>query len=298
MFGRVIGGAPVPADPCPGNRWLARHIRQVLAMQPPRDLETLARQQLVRRAFTPRVFGLERLAAKPCLFVGNHSLFALDALILTTVMLQEQGRFLRPLGERLLFRHPLAERILLSRGAAIGHPAVCAALMEAGQDILLFPGGTREGVKPVSQRYRLQWGHRFGFLRLAARHGYTVQPVGIVGPDEFYDQLISGAQMADSPPGRLLQRLGIITPGTRRDLIPPLPLGALGSLLPKPRRCYIGFAEPLDLSRWTGQIPTQSQLRGWRDETAGRIDSELRELLLYREQRRGEDGLLRRILTL
>lgn len=285
--------APKAADP-----GLLRHIEQAMQVSPPRDLETFARYQLLRRVFRPQLSGLERLAVGPCLFVGNHSLFALDAIIVATVMQEEQQRFLRALGDRFLFHYPLTEKALLSRGAVIGHPEVCRALMEAGEDLLVFPGGAHEAVKPASQRYRLQWRERFGFLRLAARQGYTIQPFGMVGPDEFYDQLISSAELPDSPPGRLLRQLGILTPDTRRDILPPVPLGALGSPLPKPKRCFIGFAEPLDLSRFAGRTPTPRQLERLRDDIAGRIHGQLRELLLYREQHRSEDGLLRRILTL
>lgn len=277
---------------------LARHIERARQVGPPRDLETRARYHLVNRLFRPHLRNSERLSDRPCLFVGNHSLFALDALILATVMLEEQQRFLRAMGDRFLFHYPLAEQALLSRGAVIGHPAVCEMLMEEGQDLLVFPGGAHEAVKPPSQRYQLQWKERFGFLRLAARHGYTVQPFGMVGPDEFYDQLISSAELPDSPVGALLKHLGLITPETRRDILPPVPLGALGSLLPKPQRCFVSFAEPLDLSRFTGRTPTQRQLQRLRDDIAGRIEGELRELLLWRARGRSEDSLLRRILTL
>ena len=77
-----------------------------------------------------------------------------------------------------------------------------------------------------------------------------------------------------------------------------LPLGALGTLFPKPQPCYIGFGEPIDLAKHKGKKLTKAQLKRLRGEVAEQIEEQLAELLLIREQTRREDGLLRRILSL
>ncbi|QIB67504.1 acyltransferase family protein [Kineobactrum salinum] len=280
------------------ERQLQAHIAQALAVTMPDNLESRSLYRLLCTWFKPVVSGLERIPGEPCLFVGNHSLFALDGLVMTSVMRQGYGRFLRPMGDKLLFTNDIASRALLSRGIVMGHPEVCGALMAHGQDLLVFPGGAHEAVKPSRQRYQLQWKERFGFIKLAARYGYTIMPFGIVGPDEFYSHLIESEDLADSPPGRLLRQLGLITEHTRHDLLPPLALGALGTLLPKPQRCFIGFGEPLSLARYRKRGPGPAQRTKLRDQIASSIEQQLAQLLLVREQRRSEDGLLRRILTL
>ena len=180
----------------------------------------------------------------------------------------------------------------------MGHPEVCDALMEAGHDILVFPGGAHEAVKPERELYALQWKERYGFVRLAAKHGYTIQPFGIVGPDEFYSHLIEGEDLPDSPLGPILRRLGLLTENTRTDMMPPVPMGALGTLIPKPQRCYIGFGNPIDLSELKGRKLGKKRQEDIREQVATEIEQQLSELLLKRQQHRGRDGILRRILTI
>jgi len=276
---------------------LADHIEKALAAEAPDGLEMDIAYNLVKRIFRPSVTGAENIPDRPCLFVGNHSLFALDGMVLGPVMQMELGRFVRPMGDKFLFTVDAVGNYLLERGAVMGHPEVCTALMKNGSDLLVFPGGAHEAVKAASDMYALQWRERYGFIKLAARHGYTIMPFGMVGPDEFYGHLIEGKDLPDSMLGQLLKRLGLLTENTRADMMPPIPTGLLGSLLPKPQRCYIGFGQPIDLSQYKGKTPGKKTLKTLRGKVAGEIEQQLSELLLSREQNREEDGLLRRLLT-
>ncbi len=276
---------------------LARHIEQALAVEMPGGMEIQLAYQFVKRLFNPMILGAENIPEQPCLFVGNHSLFALDGYIIGPLFIKELHRFPRGLGDKFLFANPKLGEFLLKRGGVLGHPEVCSALMKAGQDLLVFPGGAYEAVKPASRKYELQWQQRYGFVRLAAKHGYTIVPMGLVGPDEFYGHLMEGSDLPDSPLGHLLKRLGLLTEDTRSDILPPIPIGALGTLFPKPQRCYLGFGEPIDLSRYEGRTPTKKQQQAIRDEVADAIETQLTELLFAREQHRGDDSLLRRLLS-
>jgi 1-acyl-sn-glycerol-3-phosphate acyltransferase len=277
---------------------LAAHIQQALATPPPSGPLQEISYQLVKRIYRPLVLGADNLPDRPCLFVGNHSLFALDGMILLPLMLGEYGRFLRPMGDKFLFTLPATRQMLVQRGAVIGNPDVCGALMRDGQDLLVFPGGAHEAVKPAADKYALQWKERYGFVKLAARHGYTVMPFALVGPDEFYAHLIEGKDLPHTGLGRLLQVLGIINERTRSDMLPPVPIGALGTALPKPQRCYLQFGEPVDLAPYRGKRLGKAQQRKIRDGIGQQIEGMLRNLLLVREQRKGENGFLRRLLTL
>ena len=59
--------------------------------------------QMVKRLFSPMVMGAANIPKRPCLFVGNHSLFALDGAILTPLFLKELHRFPRAMGDKFLF---------------------------------------------------------------------------------------------------------------------------------------------------------------------------------------------------
>ncbi len=277
---------------------LQRHIEIALEVEQPSGLAMDLWYQGVKRIFDPVVIGQERIPEQPCLFVGNHSLFALDGWVLGPVMQRELGRFPRPLGDKFLFTAPAVGDRLLRMGAVMGHPDVCAALMRNGKDLLVFPGGAHEAVKPSRDNYELQWKERYGFVRLAARHGYTIVPFGMVGPDEFYDHLIEGEDLPDSAVGQVLRRAGLLDENTRSDMLPPVPVGALGTLFPKPKRCYIGFGDPVDLARYEGRTPTRKQQQAIREEVAAGIEDQLAQLLFLRAQRGNRDGLLRRVLSL
>lgn len=277
---------------------LQRHIDIALSVTAPRPLELEIIYRIVKRVFNPKIVGAERIPPQPCLFVGNHSLFALDGAVITPLFLKELQRFPRGMGDKFLFSNPRIASFLLANGLVMGHPDVCAALMEDKQDLLVFPGGAHEAVKPISQLYQLQWKERYGFVKLAAFHGYTIMPFGLVGPDEFYDHWIEGQELPESAIGRVLSRLGLLTEDTRFDILPPIPLGSLGTLLPKPQRCFMGFGEPINLSRYKGKNITQKTLQTVRAQVADQIKQQLSELLVTREQHKADDSLLRRLLTL
>jgi 1-acyl-sn-glycerol-3-phosphate acyltransferase len=277
---------------------LTEHIASALAISEPSGLELEMTYRIVRRMFKPVISGGERIPDKPCLFVGNHSLFALDGAVIGPVMLKEYGRWVRGLGDKFLFSNASVADFVMKRGAVIGHPEVCTAMMENQRDLLVFPGGAHEAVKSASDMYALQWKERYGFVKLAAQHGYTIMPFGLVGPDEFYGHLIEGHELPDSTLGKLLSRIGVLTEDTRTDMMPPIPIGSLGSLIPKPQRCYLGFGEPIDLEDFRGKKLTKPKLKSLRKQVSDEIEEQLTSLLLLREQRRGNDGLIRRILTL
>lgn len=305
----IISGPELLAGPTPMSMFdkenqplgdkeaLARHIETALAVAPPSGMELELSYRLIKRLFNPVVIGAENIPDRPCLFVGNHSLFALDGWVVGPLMIKELNRFPRGLGDKFLFANPSLGNFILKQGAVMGHPAVCSALMKAGEDLIVFPGGAHEAVKPAHMKYELQWKERYGFVKLAAKHGYTIMPFGLVGPDEFYGHLMEGQDIPGSALGKLLKRLGVLTDETRTDMLPPIPIGALGSWIPKPQRCYLGFGEAIDLSRYAGRTPSKKEQHSIRSQVAEQIETQLAELLFVREQNKGGDSLLRRLLS-
>lgn len=285
-------------QPLSDKEALSRHIERALSVEMPRGPDLQIIYRIVKALFKPVVVGEDRIPDRPCLFVGNHSLFALDGWVIGPIFIKELGRFPRGLGDRFLFTIDRVADQIVKMGGVMGHPEVCSALMEAGKDLMVFPGGAHEAVKPARDMYELMWKERYGFVKLAAKHGYTIMPFGIVGPDEFYGHLMEGEDLPDSPIGRLLTRLGLLNENTRADMLPPIPVGALGTLFPKPQRIYLGFGEPIDLSAYAGRTPTRKQQREIRQEVADQIEEQLAEMLFLRTQQRGDEGLLRRLLTI
>lgn len=276
---------------------LQAHIDRVLRVQVPNGPGVTLGAAFLRKWFKPSFSGLERLPGKPALFVGNHSLLALDAFSFHMLMHYDYGRFLRPLGDRTLFANQQYADAVIGLGAAVGQPEVVTALMAAGKDLLLFPGGTYEAVKSPEHRYELMWRQRYGFIRLAAKMGYTIVPFAAVGPDEYYDQFLTGPEVQQAQLMQLMIKMGMVASDVRSDLIPPLPAGLFGTILPKPKSTYFGFCKPLDLTEYAGKDITKRQQVTLRGKVEAAIEEEIKNLLLLRERTRHNDGLLRRILS-
>lgn len=281
------------SNPLEDEEALRDHINRALATRPPRGMEQKLLYRFGKLWFRPRLFNVDRIPDSPCLFIGNHALFGLDGIVILPVLLEEHGRFLRPMGDKFLFEQPKVATALLRRGATMGHPEVARALMRHEQDILVFPGGAHEAVKPSRERYRLQWKDRLGFIRLAAEFGYTIVPFGLVGPDEFYEYLLDSEQLVG-----LMKRVGLWKPGMRADAVPPLLRGTLGTPVPRPQATYMSFGEPLQLPAPGKRRPSRQRLLSWRNTVAESIDAEIAGMLLERERTRHKLGLLRRIATL
>ena len=285
-------------QPLDDKKALEQHIEKALAVERPSGLELDINYRIIKRLFKPMILGAENIPKRPCLFVGNHSLFALDGMVLGPLFLKELDRFPRGMGDKFLFTNKRVADFVLKGGAVMGHPEVCSAMMKDRQDLLVFPGGAREAVKPANEVYELQWKERYGFVKLAAKHGYTIMPFGLVGPDEFYGHYMEGQDLPDSALGRLLQRFGLLNDNIRSDILPPIPVGALGTPFPKPQSCYLGFGEPVNLAQYKGKTLTKKRLHIIRGTVADQIETQLAELLFAREQHKGKDSLLRRLLNL
>lgn len=277
---------------------LQEHMDRVLRVRAPTGPIISLGAACARRWFKPTFVGLERLPNRPALFVGNHSFLALDAFVFHLLMHYDYGRFLRPLGDRTLFANQQYADLVISMGAAVGYPEIVLSLMSEGKDILLYPGGTYEAVKQPEQRYELMWKQRYGFIRLAAKAGYTIVPVAAVGPDEYFDQYLSGPEVQQTQLIQWLTSVGLLSADMRSDLVPPLPAGMLGSIVPKPKSTFFGFGKPIDLSEFQGSDITQRQQQTLRARVEASIEEEIKNLLLLRERRRHGDGLLRRILSI
>jgi len=273
-------------------------IRDTLSLDESTSRESRSAYRIIKLVFDPHVSGHSNLPDEPVLFVGNHTMYALDAMLMPMIMQHEFGRFVRGMADRLFFfGDERLRNLIIKMGAVAGDPAVCTALMEAGKDLLVFPGGAREVTKTAEERYRLKWKKRDGFIRLAAKNGYTIVPFPTVGTDELYDRYMEGHEIPDSALGRFLQRIGLLDENVNPDYLPPIPKGLFGSLWPKPQRCYLGFGEPLRLAQYEGCVPDDAVVKELRDEVAGRIESQISQLLLKRTQHHEKDGWLRRVLT-
>ena len=278
-----------------------RHIPGITDFQPP-SVKSLQRMLRVANAwFSPLFLGLDkRDLSKPALWVGNHTLYGLfDVPLLVEYLYREQGVFVRGLGDRAHFAVPGWSQLLVKAGMLLGTPENCAALMQSGQHVLVFPGGGREVMRRKGEDYQLIWKNRSGFARLAIEHGYDIIPFGALGADENFDILLDAGEVSRSRLWTLFDDHLKLSERTRGgDMIPPLVRGIGASLVPRPQRFYFGFGKRISTARLQGKSEDARRVRALRGKVAKAIEEQLDMLIDYRQQDRRQNwSALRRFLA-
>lgn len=215
-----------------------------------------------------------------------------------SLLAEAAGRLVRGMNDRMFYQNPRLCDWSVKSGGVMGHPAIGSALFAAGKDILVFPGGAYEANKNVDLRYTVQWKERTGFVRLAAKHGIPIVPVGIVGPDDWYDRYLERDDLAESALGKLLQRAGVSKAFLQSDLAPPIPRGFMGTLLPKPQQVFIHFGKPIKTGRFKGKNISQASQFKIRDQAKEGLESAIEKMLSLREElKSSKKGIISKLLN-
>ena len=253
----------------------------------------------LRWYFAPEFHHLDRVAADgPTLFVGNHSVFGvLDVMLFADGLFRERGVSLRLLADRNHFKFPVWRDLVVLQGAVLGSRANCAALMRRGEHILVFPGGAREVFKHKGEAYRLIWKERYGFVRLAIEHGYTITPYATVGAEDAYDVLLDSSDYMQTPLGRALKASGLADRYLRGgEEFPPVVRGLGLTVIPRPEKLYFSIGKPIDMARYQSEGDDPAVLRRARERVARAVSRLITELREHRAQDTGQ-GTLRRLVN-
>ena len=254
---------------------------------------------LLRWYFAPEYLHLERAdAARPTLFVGNHSLYGvLDVLLFADGLYRERGICLRSLADRNHFRIPAWRDFVVLTGAVLGTRRNCAELMRRGEHILVFPGGAREVFKHRGEAYRLIWKERYGFVQLAIEHGYPITPYATVGAEEAFDVLLDSRHYMATPLGRYLRRSGLAERHLRGgEEFPPLVRGLGPTVIPRPEKLYFSIGRPIETTAYRGRARDPKVLREVRERVRRSLAGLIAGLRLHRA-RDARQGRLRRVLN-
>lgn len=66
---------------------------------------------------------------------------------------------------------------------------------------------------------------------------------------------------------------------------------------PRPQRSYLAFGKPIDVPDCRGKSVSKKIQKEVQASTAEAVDSLVRDMLLLRVQSKGQEGVLRRLLT-
>eukprot|EP00002_Diphylleia_rotans_P017333 TRINITY_DN3366_c0_g1_i2.p1 TRINITY_DN3366_c0_g1~~TRINITY_DN3366_c0_g1_i2.p1 ORF type:complete len:354 (+),score=66.11 TRINITY_DN3366_c0_g1_i2:43-1104(+) len=218
---------------------------------------------------SPVSYGIENIPidrSNPVLFVGNHSLYALDIALFLSELWTKKKIIIRPLADHAHFRLPIWREIVKLSGIVEGNPENCDTLMEKKENILVYPGGAREVFKLKGEKYQLIWGNRVGFAKMAIKHNYTIVPFACVGIEDMYDVLIDSKEILASPFGKLAQ---LVSPTKE---VPPIFGGLGGTLIPRPYRLYFWFGPPISTKKYAGQDQNELFARELKEHTKTQVE--------------------------
>lgn len=239
----------------------------------------------LRTWFSPRYYGLEHVdPATPSLFVGNHTIFGvIDSPLIFGGLYEKTGVFVRSLGDHYHYVIPGWGDLLLRYGSVPGTPENCRALMDAGQHVLVFPGGAREVAKRRGEQNRLTWKKRTGFARMAIEHQYPILPFASLGADDMYTITYDAEDFKASWLGRRLlgneKMAKLLRDG---DLFMPMVRGLGRTAIPRPERFYFMFGKPIDTTRYAGRADDRTAQWALRNEVAASVEGMLAQLQIIR----------------
>jgi 1-acyl-sn-glycerol-3-phosphate acyltransferase len=151
---------------------------------------------LMAKYFRYDVTGLENLdLGRAALVVGYHGrAVAWDLCCLTVEVHKRHGYIPHGIFHNV-FATPATKWALDAVGGVVADGDAIAEVVRRGEHILVMPGGVREAARTFRERYRVDFGDRTGYIRMAARHGLPIVPVGASGVDDTYLGLVDSYRL-------------------------------------------------------------------------------------------------------
>ncbi len=251
--------------------------------------------------FDPQFFGLDELdVSRPAMYVTNHTVLGvLDGYPFGIELYLRKGILLRALADRNHYKIPFWRDIVQKRlGAVEASRANCAAIMERGESIVVFPGGTKEICKKKGEKYVLKWSDRKGFVRMAMEYGYDIIPVAAVGAEEAYT-IVTDANdfFAHSAFGKFLKVTGLSKNFFKDgDLLPPTVKGIGNTLLPRPEKLYFSFGKRISTKRYKSKFDDPITQEIMKDKVELALLTQFVELFDIRDKDK-DKSFIRKFLT-
>lgn len=142
----------------------------------------------IRGYHSHKIIGIDKIPKEgPAIIVCNHSLATYDIVLLLTAVYEETGRFTRQLMDRIFRKVPVLYDFVEALGARVANPKTAEALLKNGELVGVAPGGMREALRPSSEKYKILWGRRKGFIRLSINAQAPIYLAACANGDDLYD---------------------------------------------------------------------------------------------------------------
>ncbi len=155
---------------------------------------------LYKHYFRCEVTGWENIPSNKALFVGNHNgLLTFEVLMVFYAWWKRFGPSRRALGlaHNIALKNPLFRWIIPRIGAIPADPEVALEALSRDYSLLVYPGGEKEAFRPYTERKKVDFFQRKGFIRLALKAKVPIVPLVSVGAHESYVILHRGEELAE-----------------------------------------------------------------------------------------------------
>lgn len=241
--------------------------------------------------FRCEIEGWENVPEHKALFVGNHNgLLTFEVLMVFHAWRKKFGDARRALGlaHGIVLHNPFFRWLLPRLGAIPADPEVADEAMRRGFSLLVYPGGEKEAFRPYSERAKVDFYGRKGFLKLALRNKVPIVPIASVGAHESYVIFDRGEALAEALGLKKMLRLHGL-PLTARSIFfawclvtgvftffPLLiaPWALVATFIPLPAKMKFLVLEPIHLdSHWDATKTEDENLEHLYQLVTGRIQS-------------------------
>ncbi len=224
------------------------------------------------------VTGVERIPAGKGLYVGNHSAgsMLLDTYLAGWAIYRRRGIEDIPyaLAHDLILDLPIARQLMRPVGAVRANHENAARLFADGHKLIVYPGGEAETFRKFSDRNRILFGGRTGYVRLALRHGVPIIPV--VGQGAHASFMVLHDMPGVARALRLDRLLRVKTWPLTLSLPWGLTLGPPLFFLPFPVKIRVEFLEPILFDR-SGEAAARDE--AYVRACADRVEAEMQAAL-------------------
>ena len=145
------------------------------------------------------VEGLEHLhGPESKLIVGYHGRpWAWDMCMLMVAVYDRLGYYPHGIVHRGIDQLPGLRWFVDALGCVTGDGDAIATAVARGEHVITTPGGAHEGLRTFWDNYRVDWGERVGYVRLAVKYGLSIVPAATAGADDTYVGLTAPEAIAD-----------------------------------------------------------------------------------------------------
>jgi 1-acyl-sn-glycerol-3-phosphate acyltransferase len=150
--------------------------------------------------FRCELTGWENVPEGKAIFVGNHNgLLTFEVLMLFYAWWEKFQGKRRALGlaHAIALNNPFFRWLIPRLGAIPAEPELANEALDRGYSLMVFPGGEKESFRPFSERKKVDFYQRKGFIRLALRSGAPLVPVISCGAHESYVIIDRGEELAE-----------------------------------------------------------------------------------------------------